>query len=145
MDIDKVAPQVAMGAWWNTGQSCIAIKRVYIHESIYERFLRALVDFTRSQVTVGGPSSNGVSVVGPIQNEMQYRKLKDLIEKCRKEGHKFALDQPDTAQEELARQSLESGFFLWPMIVDNPPKDSSLVTDEQFGRFHMGCIGEHLR
>lgn len=127
-----------MGAWWNSGQSCIAIKRVYIHKSIYERLLRALVDFTRSQVKVANSSSNGATILGPIQNEMQYKKLRDLIEKCRNEGHRFALDQPPTAQEELAQQSLESGFFLWPMIVDNPPKDSSLVTDEQFGRFLKG-------
>ncbi|GFF92920.1 aldehyde dehydrogenase [Aspergillus udagawae] len=133
VDIEKVAPQVAMGAWWNSGQSCIAIKRVYIHESIYERFLRALVEFTRSHITVGCSSVDGATMLGPIQNKMQYQKLRDLIEDCRREGCNFSLDQPLTAQEELARQSLESGFFLWPIIVDNPPADSPLVTEEQFG------------
>jgi acyl-CoA reductase-like NAD-dependent aldehyde dehydrogenase len=72
-------------------------------------------------------------MLGPIQNKMQYQKLRDLIEDCRREGCNFSLDQPLTAQEDLARQSLESGFFLWPIIVDNPPADSPLVTEEQFG------------
>lgn len=48
VDIDKVAPQADMGAWWNSRQSCIAIKMIYIHESIYTDFLGALVAFTKT-------------------------------------------------------------------------------------------------
>ncbi|THC91608.1 hypothetical protein EYZ11_008930 [Aspergillus tanneri] len=132
VDVDKVAPQVAMGAWWNSGQSCIAVKRVYIHESIYDRFMRALVHFSK-MISVGCSSTSGGPVLGPIQNKIQFQKLKELVAECRQRGYKFALDEPPTAKASLSQQSLEAGFFLWPMVVDNPPPDCPLVVDEQFG------------
>ncbi|KAJ6127782.1 hypothetical protein N7471_008999 [Penicillium samsonianum] len=131
VEIDKIIPEVAMGAWWNSGQSCIATKRLYIHKDIYDDFLKALVEFTKS-ISVGCGSGGG-PVMGPVQNEMQFVKLKGLIEECREHGYIFALDEPEGGRNDLARQSLDSGFFLWPMIVDDPPAESSLVMEEQFG------------
>ncbi|KAL6232479.1 hypothetical protein BDW75DRAFT_217764 [Aspergillus navahoensis] len=136
VNIEKAAPQIAMGAWWNSGQSCIAVKRVYIHESIYSRFVQAMVEFTKRNVTVGA-SGGGASVIPPIQNQMQYEKLRDLIAKCRKDGCTFALDQGQQAPPEDERGG--RGFFLQPIIVDNPPPDSPLVTEEQFGPV-LPCI-----
>ncbi|PKX89394.1 ALDH-like protein, partial [Aspergillus novofumigatus IBT 16806] len=133
VDIEKVARPVAMGTWWTSGQSCVAVKRVYIDGSIYERFMRAPLDFARSQFTVGCSGVDGATVMGLSQNKMQYQKLRELIESCRREGCTISLDEPHTAKDDLERQSLESGFFLWPTIVDNPPADSPLVSEERFG------------
>lgn len=71
--------------------------------------------------------------MGPVQNEMQFMKLKGLIADCRERGYVFALDEPDGGRDDLVRQSLDAGFFLWPMIVDDPPAESALVMEEQFG------------
>lgn len=133
VEIQKIVPEVAMGAWWNSGQSCIATKRLYIHKDIYEAFLDALVKFTKS-ISVGcGSGGGGGPVMGPVQNEMQFMKLKALIADCRERGYVFALDEPDGGRDDLVRQSLDAGFFLWPMIVDDPPAESALVMEEQFG------------
>ena len=137
VEIDKIIPEVAMGAWWNSGQSCIATKRLYIHQDIYEAFLDGLVKFSQS-VRVGcGAGAGPGPVMGPVQNEMQFMKLKALIADCRERGYRFALDEPAGGHDHLLRQSLDAGFFLWPMIVDNPPAESALVTEEQFGWFSL--------
>lgn len=110
VEIEKIIPEVAMGAWWNFGQSCIATKRLYIHKDSYEGFLKAPVESTKS-ISVGCESGRG-PVMGPVQNEMQFVKLKGLIEGCWERGYLFALDEPEGGRSDLARQSLDSGFFL---------------------------------
>ena len=43
VDMAKVVPEVVLGSFWNTGQVCVATKRVYIHESIYKEFVEKMV------------------------------------------------------------------------------------------------------
>lgn len=71
---------------------------------------------------VGAGTEEG-AMVGPMQNEMQYRKVRDLFEDAKEKGYtaKFGGEVKDA-----------KGFFLEPTIIDNPPSDSKLVTEEQF-------------
>jgi acyl-CoA reductase-like NAD-dependent aldehyde dehydrogenase len=107
----------------NAGQICVSTKRIYIHESIYKPFLKALIDFT-SQIKVGLPGEEGI-IIGPIQNSMQFEKVKDLFEDTKKKGYKFAVGQ-NTVEESM-------GYYIKPAIIDNPPNDSRIVTEEPFG------------
>jgi acyl-CoA reductase-like NAD-dependent aldehyde dehydrogenase len=122
-NIAKVAPQVALGAFFNSGQVCIDSKRIYIHESIYQPFLEALIGVVKS-LKVGGPNEEGV-MLGPIQNEMQYEKVKTFFADSKSKGYKFALGDDTVAP--------SSGFFIPPTIIDNPPDDAMIVTEEPFG------------
>ncbi|KAK2842924.1 hypothetical protein FQN49_005987, partial [Arthroderma sp. PD_2] len=61
---------------------------------------------------------------GPIQNNMQYEKVKSLIEAINKEGVKSALG---------GKVEESAGYFIPPTIVDNPPDTSRIVTEEPFG------------
>lgn len=108
--------QLAPLAFALSGQLCFCIKRVYVHESIYGAFLAAFVDFAQA-LKVGGPA-DADAVVGPIQNSMQYAKLLDMYKA--------------TLGSEPAKTGT-SGYFLPPTVVDNPPEDSRLVVEEQFG------------
>jgi len=54
VDIKKVAPEVVMGAFQNSGQVCVATKRIYIHESIYKEFLEEMINATKN-LKVGTP------------------------------------------------------------------------------------------
>lgn len=65
VDIKKVAPEVVMGAFQNSGQVCVATKRIYIHESIYKEFLQEMVAFTKT-IKVGNPD-DGDNMLGPVQ------------------------------------------------------------------------------
>ncbi|EOA91262.1 hypothetical protein ACJQWK_04000 [Exserohilum turcicum] len=123
VDIKKVAPQVAMGAFQNSGQVCVATKRIYIHESIYKEFLEEMVNFTKT-IKVGNPD-DGDNFLGPVQNQMQYERVKEFFEDSKAKGYKFAVGEPDVAP--------SKGYFIKPTIIDNPPNDSRIIQEEPFG------------
>ncbi|KAF2470967.1 aldehyde dehydrogenase [Lindgomyces ingoldianus] len=123
VDVKKVAPEVVMGAFQNSGQVCVATKRIYIHESIYKEFLQEMVNFTKS-IKVGSPD-DGDNLLGPIQNSMQYEKVKGFFADSKAKGYKFAAGEPDVAA--------SKGFFIQPTIIDNPPNDSRIIAEEPFG------------
>jgi acyl-CoA reductase-like NAD-dependent aldehyde dehydrogenase len=123
VDIAKVAPEVAMGAFINSGQVCVATKRIYIHEKIYKPFVEAMVAFTKN-LKVGSPDEAGV-MLGAVQNEMQYDRVKGFFEDSKAKGYKFAVG-PDSVEK-------TNGFFVQPTIIDNPPSDSRIIQEEPFG------------
>lgn len=123
VDIGEVAPKVVMGAFLNSGQVCIATKRIYIHESIYKSFRDEMVKYANT-IKVGHPDDGG-NLLGPIQNAMQYQKVRDLFADCGAKGFKFVVGKPDIVP--------DKGFFVPPAIIDNPPDDSCIVVEEPFG------------
>jgi acyl-CoA reductase-like NAD-dependent aldehyde dehydrogenase len=123
VDIKKVAPEVVMGAFQNSGQVCVATKRIYIHESIYNEFLQEMVNFVKT-IKVGTPE-DGDNLLGPVQNAMQYEKVKSYFADSKAKGYKFAVGEPDIES--------TKGFFIKPTIIDNPPNDSRIVSEEPFG------------
>ncbi|KAF2128189.1 aldehyde dehydrogenase [Dothidotthia symphoricarpi CBS 119687] len=123
VDIKKIAPEVVMGAFQNSGQVCVATKRIYIHESIYDEFLKEMVNFTKTLKT--GNPDDGDNLLGPVQNEMQYERVKGFFEDSKSKGYKFAAGEPDIAA--------SKGFFIQPTIIDNPPNDSRIIQEEPFG------------
>ncbi|MBI2994500.1 MAG: aldehyde dehydrogenase family protein [Gammaproteobacteria bacterium] len=123
VDIEDLAPKLFWAAFQNNAQFCNATKRLYIHESIYERLRDALVAYART-VKVGDGAEADTSI-GPIQNEAQYRKVLEFIEDCRTHGYRFALGgQVDRAA---------AGWFIPITLVDDPPDNSRVVREEPFG------------
>ncbi|MBC6428096.1 MAG: aldehyde dehydrogenase family protein [Cellvibrionales bacterium] len=122
VDIQQVAEKLFWAAFVNAGQICIAAKRIYIHESIYDELRDALVAYARN-IKVGDGLAED-TVIGPLQNQRQYQRVRDLLESCQQSGHRFALGgkAPDGP-----------GYFIPLSIVDNPPEDSKIVQEEQFG------------
>ena len=124
VDIESTAKECAMGALFNSGQTCVATKRIFIHETIYKEFLGALVAFAKN--LKAGPASDESNMLGPIQNEMQYEKVKGFFEDTKKQGYKFVHGDPDVAK--------SNGFFIQPTLIDSPPSNSMIWAEEQFGR-----------
>jgi acyl-CoA reductase-like NAD-dependent aldehyde dehydrogenase len=123
VDIDKVVPEVTIGSFWNTAQVCVATKRLFIHDDIYREFVDKMVAFTKN-LKVGSSDEPGV-MLGPVQNEMQYEKVKTFFEDSKKNGYKFAVGESDVQP--------SKGFFINPTIIDNPPDNSRIVQEEPFG------------
>lgn len=121
VDVDAVAEQLFEGAFHNTAQVCVATKRLYIHEAIYDR-LRDRLHQLAKDLPVGDGSQQGVRY-GPIQNEAQYRRVLSLIEDARSSGLTL-LEGGDVPDE---------GYFVPLTLVDNPPDDSRVVVEEAFG------------
>ena len=113
VDIKTVAPQVAWGAFRNSGQACVASKRIYVHQDIYDEFVAVMVQTTANLK------------VGPLQNKMQYEKIKSYFKDSKDQGHKIL----------VGGDILEGGkgYFAPPTIIDNPPNDSRIVVEEPFG------------
>lgn len=122
VDVEKVAEDLFWAAFRNNGQICIASKRMYVHKDVYEPLRDALVAYAKT-VKIGDGSEQGTQI-GPINNRAQYERVLDLIEDSKTQGYRFALggEQIDTP-----------GYFIPVTIIDNPPEDSRIVREEQFG------------
>ncbi|KAH6664559.1 betaine aldehyde dehydrogenase 1 [Halenospora varia] len=123
VDVVKVAPLVALGAFFNSGQLCVASKRLFVHESIYQEMLEELTNVVKGW-KVGGTAEEGV-MLGPVQNEMQYNIVKGFFEDCAVNGYEFAIGGKAVGN--------ESGFVIQPAIINNPPSHSRIVKEEPFG------------
>ncbi|KAJ5120108.1 hypothetical protein N7448_010777 [Penicillium atrosanguineum] len=124
VDVSKVATEVANGCLFNAGQMCVATKRVYVHESIREEFLQRFVEAAKvftEQPTIAPP------IFGPMQNQMQHAIVQGLIEDCKATGCNILVGQNQSP----------NGLFIEPTVVDNPPDDSRIVREEQFGETYL--------
>ena len=122
VDVEAIAEKLFWAAFTNNGQICIATKRMYVHEDVYEPLKEALVAYART-VKVGDGAEQGTQL-GPINNRQQYERVLDLIRDARDRGYTFLLG---------GEASDAPGFFVPITIIDNPPEDSRIVQEEQFG------------
>jgi aldehyde dehydrogenase (NAD+) len=122
-DPKKVAEQLFWASFTNAGQICVAAKRVYIHEDIYDELSAAIAEYAKT-VVVGDGSEQGTGV-GPIQNKKQYDRVVELIEDAKENGYKF-LTGGDV-------DPSGTGYYVPITILDNPPEDARIVAEEQFG------------
>jgi acyl-CoA reductase-like NAD-dependent aldehyde dehydrogenase len=120
-DPAEVAQKIFMGAMFNSGQICAAIKRVYVADSIYDAVCEQLAQIANAAVVGDGMAKD--TQLGPIQNKTQFEKVKSYLEDARARGKVIAggapLDRP--------------GYFIPPTIVRDIPDDARLVQEEQFG------------
>ena len=124
--LDDVNPKEAAqklfdSAFQNSGQVCIAMKRLYVHENIYDEVCDELAIIANDTI-IGDGSEQGTKL-GPLNNKMQYDKVKALIEDAKQEGNVIAGGEfPD-----------KPGYFIRPTIVRDIKEGSRLVDEEQFG------------
>ncbi len=121
VNLDEVAPRIFFGAMFNTGQVCLAIKRVYAHESIYEALCDRLAKLADEAIVGSGLEAE--TQFGPLQNKTQYEKVKGFIADARERGRIIA---GGTVED-------RPGYFIRPTIVRDIPDDARLVREEQFG------------
>ena len=123
-DVDPVAvaKKLFFAATVNSGQVCMAIKRIYAHEAVYDALCAALADEAR-KARVGNGLDDG-TVLGPIQNQRQYERVRGFIDDLQ-HGPGTVLAGAD--------QPAGAGYFVHPVVVAEPGDGSRLVTEEQFG------------
>ena len=122
-DIDPkdVAPKLYAAAMFNAGQTCVAIKRLYVHDSIHDAVCDELGRLARE--TVVGDGLEQRTQMGPIQNQAQFEKVKGFLEDARQNGKIVA------GGGVLERE----GYFVQPTVVRDIPDNARLVREEQFG------------
>ncbi len=107
------------GAFINNGQTCAAMKRLYVHDSIHDAVCDALVAFARG-VKVGN-GMDEASVLGPVNNRMQHDKVTRLVADATQTGRVLLGGAPD------------DGLFFPVTLVADLPEDAPLIREEQFG------------
>jgi acyl-CoA reductase-like NAD-dependent aldehyde dehydrogenase len=122
VDVDALAPTLFWMAFRNNAQFCVATKRMYIHESIYDRMAAAIVAYART-VKVGDGADPDTRI-GPVQNRPQYERVRALIDDAKASGIHFLIGG-DVAE--------GPGYFIPVTIADNPPDDARVVVEEAFG------------
>lgn len=120
-DPKEIAPKVFQGAFWNSGQVCAALKRLYVHESIYDEMVEELSNIANN--TVVGDGLQQGTALGPLQNKMQFEKVKEMLAEAAEVG-------TVTAGGEVPDQP---GYFIKPTIVRDVTEGIRLVDEEQFG------------
>lgn len=122
-DLKSTSEKVFSAAFALAGQVCMAVKRVYVHDKVYDQVCETMATIAQNY-RVGEGFEDGVQM-GPIQNKMQFEKVLDILQDTKK--------QPGARI--LAGGSVYNrpGYFLAPTIVTNIPDDARLVTEEQFG------------
>ncbi|ETS75942.1 hypothetical protein PFICI_12886 [Pestalotiopsis fici W106-1] len=126
-DIESVAAKLAFFSFMNSGQICMAVKRIYVYENIYDPFLATIVAITKQ--FKAGDYSDTDAFFGSIQNSVRYEKLQTLYSQ-------IEADRAANVEGSFWGGGLGSkqgtGFHMPATIIDNPPDDPSIVTDEPF-------------
>lgn len=123
VDVETVAPRLFAAAFANCGQICMAIKRLYVHDSIYERLSAALAQLAQS-ARVGDGRHPQVQI-GPVQNKVQYERVLGLIKDTRSRPGVRVLAGGTACEGE--------GYFIAPTIVADIAEGAPLVDEEPFG------------
>lgn len=121
-DIDKLAPAIFQTAFLNMGQTCAALKRLYVHESQYDALVEKLGELARAQ-KVGPGMEEGVTF-GPVQNRDQFDLVAELVEDARQNGARIVAGGERVG---------DKGYFYAPTIVADITDGTRLVDEEQFG------------
>lgn len=123
VDATAIAQDLFWGAFINTGQTCAALKRLYVHDSVYDEVVEALAEVVRQT-----PMGNGLdeqNVLGPLQNHAQFEIVRDLVEDAARRGGRIVTG---------GKPATELGELFYPVTLVADVSDGvALVDEEQFG------------
>jgi succinate-semialdehyde dehydrogenase/glutarate-semialdehyde dehydrogenase len=125
-NVDTAVKMADVGRFFNCGQMCLGVKRLFLHESIADSFIAGLADILRKK-TVG----NGLvreSRMGPLHLDYQRVEVEEQIDEARSRGAKVIL-----GGERLTGEGLDKGFFYPPTLLTDVPLDARISREEVFG------------
>ena len=122
-DPKAIAENLFWGAFINTGQTCAALKRLYVHDSVYDAVVEELAAIAANMPM--GVGTDEANVLGPLQNRGQFEIVDQLVEDAKQRGARVVLGgEPDRDA---------AGNFYPTTLVADIDNDAPLVQEEQFG------------
>lgn len=121
-DLEKVIPASAMGIFYNSGQTCTAPSRIYVHEDIKDEVIKGIAAVGKSLNLA--PGLDETSTMGPLVSAKQFERVSNYIEAGQKEGAEIASGGVRHGDE---------GYFLEPTIIDQTNNNMKVVQEEIFG------------
>src|SRR5260221_9405112 len=122
LDVKAVASGTADGAFYNNGQSCCSVERIYVHEKIYDRYLDEFTKEVRSW-KIGQPTDTGV-YIGPLSRKKQIGVLEHQVKDAVEKGASIIAG---------GRPIPGKGYYFEPTVVVNVNHSMSVMRDESFG------------
>ena len=126
-DLPKAVQGAVRGRFYNAGQVCNAVKRIYVHEEIAAAFLEQLLARVRA-LRVGDGLSPGTDM-GPLQNRAQLERIEHQVDGLREGGEGRIL----TGGSRLRGPGHDRGFFYAPTLVSEVRPDAAILREETFG------------
>jgi succinate-semialdehyde dehydrogenase/glutarate-semialdehyde dehydrogenase len=125
-DLAAAASAASMGRFYNCGQACLAVKRVYVFESVADEVIEQVTAKAR-RLKVGRGDVKG-SQMGPLHTAGQRDEVAEQVQRTLARGGELVCGGGAPDDPELA-----GGFFYAPTVVVDPPHDSPMATEEVFG------------
>jgi acyl-CoA reductase-like NAD-dependent aldehyde dehydrogenase len=122
VDIKQVAEATADGAFYNNGQSCCSVERIYVQEDIYDVYLNEFVDSVRSW-KIGEPTDDGV-YFGPLARKAQLEVLEKQVSDAVKKGARILTG---------GKRIQGKGYFFEPTVLADVTQDMLVMKEESFG------------
>ncbi len=123
-DLEKAVEGIVDGACYNAGQSCCAVERVYVHASLYERFLEACQPLLRAYVL--GDPRKASTTLGPIAQPYHPAEIQAQVDEAVARGARLL----------LGGQQLKvdgQGRFFAPTLLADVPDEARVMSEETFG------------
>lgn len=121
-DLEKAIPASAMGIFYNSGQTCTAPSRLYVHEDVKDEVIKGIAEVGKSLKIA--PGLDEESMMGPLVSAKQFERVTSYIEAGQKEGAEIASG---------GVQHGDSGYFLEPTVIDQTNNNMKIVKEEIFG------------
>ena len=145
-DLEAAADTALTGRMMNNGQSCIAVKRLILHEAIAPQFLELLTEKFK-QLVIGDPMEGG-TMVGPLATPAIAQELDDQVQALVRAGAKVVVGGDRTALLDTLPAHLQNGNFYPPTILTEIPDCCPTRYDELFGPvvmvFQVGDLDEAI-
>jgi len=127
-DMRKAVNGAMIGRFWNAGQACLAVKRLYLFEEVYDEFLDALVDKVKRYEPGDGlvKAEKPKIRMGPLHTESQRLEVQEQLADAVSKGAEVLVGGS-------IPEGMDKGYYYNPAVVTNVAEDSRLVTEEVFG------------
>ncbi len=125
-DVDTAVSAASVGRFFNCGQACLAVKRLYVHERIADEFIEKL-NGKVAKLSVGAGTAEG-TMIGPLHSETQRETLEEQVSETLAQGGELVIGGRRPEGDEFA-----NGWFYQPTLILEPPHDSRVATEEVFG------------
>lgn len=125
VDIDSAVKNLVDGAFFNSGQSCCGIERIYLHKDIYDEFIKKYIN-TVNQYVLGDPLDPTITL-GPMVNSKSADYVREQIKQACNAGAVACID------EKKFPLSKKGSAYLAPQVLTNVDHSMSVMQDESFG------------
>jgi acyl-CoA reductase-like NAD-dependent aldehyde dehydrogenase len=124
-DLERAASAASVGRFFNCGQACLAVKRVFVAEEVADEIVDKLVN--KAKRLVVGPGTQEGVFLGPLHSERQRAEIEEQVEDARQSGEVLVGGRRPEGD------GYDKGWYYEPTLILEPARDSRVATEEVFG------------